>query len=711
MALKVLKPAFAYDEVFEANFRREAHRAAKIRHPNVIAIHYAGKDEDIVFFSMDLLQTGLKDLLNSGQPLAGDVIAKVGIDVASALQFAHTHEGGIVHRDLKPDNILFDRHGNAVVTDFGISEAATNYTAATGTTVYVGTPKYMSPEQARGQRVDGRSDIYSLGVTLFEMATGEPPFSGRDWFELGRKHIVESPPAPRDSNPELPPELENVILKCLQKNPEERYQSALELREELVQLNGGAPRTVLVTVAPSAAKPGAAQAEPQRAPGIHELTTQAPRRGRRLWRGALALTLIGAALGAYADDLGGLRGLAEAELPAAARLPVLGSGNLYLTGLDFAAVGGGADVDEPDLQLFFNDAVDPATANGEHVTLLEPNSRVVPAEITPRDFGRRLVLRPTERLRYDTNYRIRIGPGLRSRSGRPAMQDPRAAGFGVVLRFRTRLPPPDSEPPRLVASEPRAGARNVPVDAPLSLSFSEELDPATVDRESVRLYDARGEPVDAAVSLSADLQTASVKPLRPLRKQAAHMLRVTSAVTDRAGNALASDSVAFSTGSTALTVAAPARVSISVRPARVMRLIRLVLDGRTIGTLPIEGLEIEPDQRHSVELVGTHANSSYSVSLHRRTIMLRPGEQFEVSPRIKPFGAITVTSEPYADVFIDGKHVGATPLAGYVLLAGPHKLELHPTAESASRYAVRQLEFVVPPFDEVHLGRVELPPR
>jgi serine/threonine protein kinase len=235
VALKILKPAFAYDEVFEENFRREAHLTAKFRHPNVIAIHHFGKDDDIVFFSMDLLETGLKDLIVPGKPMYEAAIAKIGMDVASALQRVHTSKGGIVHRDVKPGNILLDRYGNAVLTGFGIAEAATNYTAATGTTVYVGTPKYMSPEQARGHRVDHRSDIYSLGVTLYEMATGEAPFTGRDWFDLGRKHLEEPPPPPREKNPELDPDLERIILRCLEKDPADRYQTAEDLRAELAR--------------------------------------------------------------------------------------------------------------------------------------------------------------------------------------------------------------------------------------------------------------------------------------------------------------------------------------------------------------------------------------------------------------------------------------------------------------------------------------------
>jgi serine/threonine protein kinase len=239
VALKILKPAFAHDEVFEENFRREAHRAAKFRHPNVIAIHYVGKDGDVVFFSMDLLETGLKDLMFPGKPMHEAAIAKIGMDVASALQRVHTHEGGLVHRNIKPSHIRFHRDGNAVLTGFGIAEAATDYTADIGTTVYttvsVGTPEYMSPEQGLGHRVGRCSDIYSLGVTLYEMATGEAPFAGRDWFELARKHNEKLPTPPREKNPELDPDLERIILRCLEKDPAHRYQSAEELRAELAR--------------------------------------------------------------------------------------------------------------------------------------------------------------------------------------------------------------------------------------------------------------------------------------------------------------------------------------------------------------------------------------------------------------------------------------------------------------------------------------------
>jgi hypothetical protein len=710
VALKVLKPAFAYDEVFEANFRREAHRAAKFRHPNVIAIHYAGKDDDIVFFSMDLLETGLKDLLKAAQPLERDVIVKVGSDVASALQFAHTHEGGIVHRDLKPDNILFDRHGNAVVTDFGIAEAATNYTAATGTTVYVGTPKYMSPEQARGQRVDQRSDIYSLGVTLYEMATGQPPFTGRDWFELGRKHIEDLPPLPRERNPDLDKGIERIILKCLQKIPSDRYQNADELGSDLAAV------TQRSVSAPAGAEQGADRPTPPArrtsAEGAELFGGGRRTSGRRrplVWVVALAV-LVGA-VSSYGLDVGGLRRLGEERFPVLAQLPLVGSGNVYATDLSYASIEGGADVEAPTLEIAFSGAIDPATANSANVQVVGPDGRPVRAEISVANAGKLIVLKPTQRLAYDSPYTVRIGSEVSGENGNPVLQNPNTTEPGAVFSFQTRLAPPDDEPPVLAASTP-ADSAQATVNQAFTLTFSEEIDPATVNPTSVRLHDAQGNFLDLDVMLSDDRRTAQVQPAAALRAGTDYALVLTSAITDWAGNSLVADSVLFSTVAAQQPRATgPARLSVSVLPPQATYRVKMVLDGRTIGYMPIMNLEVTPNERHRVELLGTDLNSSYTVSLHTRQIMLEPGQHFQIRQEVPPFGSFTVSSEPYADVFIDGRRVGSTPLAGFVLLGGEHDLELHPTFEYERNYTIYRDKIQIPPFDDLNLGRVNLPPK
>jgi hypothetical protein len=710
VALKVLKPAFAYDEVFEANFRREAHRAAKFRHPNVIAIHYAGKDDDIVFFSMDLLETGLKDLLKAAQPLERDVIVKVGSDVASALQFAHTHEGGIVHRDLKPDNILFDRHGNAVVTDFGIAEAATNYTAATGTTVYVGTPKYMSPEQARGQRVDQRSDIYSLGVTLYEMATGQPPFTGRDWFELGRKHIEDLPPLPRERNPDLDKGIERIILKCLQKIPSDRYQNADELGSDLAAV------TQRSVSAPAGAEQGADRPTPPArrtsAEGAELFGGGRRTSGRRrplVWVVALAV-LVGA-VSSYGLDVGGLRRLAEERFPVLAQLPLVGSGNVYATDLSYASIEGGADVEAPTLEIAFSGAIDPATANSANVQVVGPDGRPVRAEISVANAGKLIVLKPTQRLAYDSPYTVRIGSEVSGENGNPVLQNPNTTEPGAVFSFQTRLAPPDDEPPVLAASTP-ADSAQATVNQAFTLTFSEEIDPATVNPTSVRLHDAQGNFLDLDVMLTEDRRTAQVQPATALRAGTDYALVLTPAITDWAGNSLVADSVLFSTVAAQQPRATgPARLSVSVLPPQATYRVKMVLDGRTIGYMPIMNLEVTPNERHRVELLGTDLNSSYTVSLHTRQIMLEPGQHFQIRQEVPPFGSFTVSSEPYADVFIDGRRVGSTPLAGFVLLGGEHDLELHPTFEYERNYTIYRDKIQIPPFDDLNLGRVNLPPK
>ena len=234
VALKVLKPQFAGDETFEQRFRREAATAAKLRHPNIIKIYSVGKDGDAVYFAMDYYPSGLAERLEVSNTLPEQLVIRVGVDVAQALGYAHRE--GVIHRDIKVDNILFDTHGNAVVADFGIARALSGYSGQTGTNMVVGTPQYFAPEQARAKQLDGRADIYSLGVTLYRAATGRLPFEGDDWYEIARQHVEEAPPAPRTINPDLTPEFEAAILHCLEKQPDDRPATGELLAQELVSL-------------------------------------------------------------------------------------------------------------------------------------------------------------------------------------------------------------------------------------------------------------------------------------------------------------------------------------------------------------------------------------------------------------------------------------------------------------------------------------------
>ena len=234
VALKVLKPQFAGDDTFEQRFRREAATAAKLRHPNIIKIYSVGRDGEAVYFAMDYYPSGLAERLEVSNSLPEEFVVRVGVDVAQALGYAHRE--GVIHRDIKVDNILFDAHGNAVVADFGIARALSGYTGQTGTNMVVGTPQYFAPEQARAKPLDGRADIYSLGVTLYRAATGRLPFEGDDWYEIARQHVEDPPLPPRSINPDLSPAFEAAILHCLEKNPDDRPATGELLAQELVTL-------------------------------------------------------------------------------------------------------------------------------------------------------------------------------------------------------------------------------------------------------------------------------------------------------------------------------------------------------------------------------------------------------------------------------------------------------------------------------------------
>jgi eukaryotic-like serine/threonine-protein kinase len=235
VAVKVLKPRYAGDPQFEARFRNESQTASLLEHPNIIRIRRVAKDEDHVLFAMDLYADSLAARIEREGALPEADVVCIGRDIATALAFAH--ERGVIHRDLKPDNVLLRSDGSAVLTDFGIARAVSRYVASTGVNMTIGTPHYLSPEQAQGRPLDRRADLYALGVTLYKAATGAVPFTSTDWFELARLHVEEPPPSLRKRRPDLSKRFESVVMKCLAKHPDDRYNDAAELRLDLDHLD------------------------------------------------------------------------------------------------------------------------------------------------------------------------------------------------------------------------------------------------------------------------------------------------------------------------------------------------------------------------------------------------------------------------------------------------------------------------------------------
>ncbi|PYP35262.1 MAG: hypothetical protein DMD34_09390 [Gemmatimonadetes bacterium] len=272
VAIKVLPFSLAFDKEFVERFQREARTSAKLEHPSIIPIYRVGKSGRVIYFVMKFLRgKPLSSVLAARGTLPPGEIRQVLVQVARALAYAH--KSGIVHRDIKPDNIMFDEHGLAVVTDFGIAKAASGG-KLTGTGMSIGTPHYMSPEQARAQALDGRSDIYSLGVVAFQCLTGRVPFDGEDSFSIGYKHIMEEIPTPPLETYDQRTVFE-IVRKTMAKAPDDRFQSADDLVQALEA--GGGFAAVGLATAPTAAIPSLAGVRLAAAP-----TTPLPRVGARL---------------------------------------------------------------------------------------------------------------------------------------------------------------------------------------------------------------------------------------------------------------------------------------------------------------------------------------------------------------------------------------------------------------------------------------------
>jgi serine/threonine-protein kinase len=242
VAIKVLRADLARDPSFYLRFRREAQNAAALNHPAIVAVYDTGEAETatgpLPYIVMEYVDgVTLRDIVHSEGPMPAKRAIEVIADACQALNFSHQH--GIIHRDVKPANIMISKAGAVKVMDFGIARALADANSVTQTAAVIGTAQYLSPEQARGEKVDARSDVYSLGCVLYEILTGEPPFVGDTPVAVAYQHVREDPVPPSQRHAGISPELDAVVLKSLAKNPDNRYQTAAEMRADLIRVHSG----------------------------------------------------------------------------------------------------------------------------------------------------------------------------------------------------------------------------------------------------------------------------------------------------------------------------------------------------------------------------------------------------------------------------------------------------------------------------------------
>lgn len=243
VAIKTINLSLALDEKeeYEGRFYQEAKAAGRLSHPNIVTIYDVGKSDDIAYIAMELLEgRELRDILNGGQRLPVDEVLAIVMQVARGLAYAH--EKGIVHRDVKPSNIMVIHEGHAKITDFGIARMA-SAGVRTQTGMVLGSPKYMSPEQVMGKLTDQRSDIFSLGVMLYEMLTGQPPFIGENVNAIMYQTLNAIPAAPGSMNPMVPDMLNFIVAKALAKGLDNRYQNAKDFADDLRACRDTLPRS------------------------------------------------------------------------------------------------------------------------------------------------------------------------------------------------------------------------------------------------------------------------------------------------------------------------------------------------------------------------------------------------------------------------------------------------------------------------------------
>jgi serine/threonine-protein kinase len=310
VAIKTLRSDLARDAIFQMRFRREAQNAAALNHPAIVAVYDTGEEhgpsgEELPYIVMEFVNgRTLKEVLGAEGRLMPRRALEIVADICSALEFSHRH--GIIHRDIKPGNVMLTQTGQVKVMDFGIARAlASGASTMTQTSAVIGTAQYLSPEQARGEAVDARSDVYATGCVIYELLCGHPPFVGDNPVSVAYQHVREDPRSPSESNRDVTPAIDAIVLKALAKNPANRYQSAGEMRADLLRAAAGRPvmatpvmrddeRTSMISSPPTT------RSGPPTRPVAR--VAQPPRRNNT-WV-AVALTLLGVlAVGALAAGL------------------------------------------------------------------------------------------------------------------------------------------------------------------------------------------------------------------------------------------------------------------------------------------------------------------------------------------------------------------------------------------------------------------------
>jgi len=290
VAIKILRPDLAKDPTFQARFRREAQSAASLNHPNIVAVYDTGQDTlspegdngepavVVPYIVMEFVDgMTLRQIVASGRRLLPERALEITAGILSALDYAHRH--GIVHRDIKPANVMLTRTGDVKVMDFGIARAINDVSSTmTSASAVMGTAQYLSPEQARGEVVDARSDLYSTGVVLFELLTGKAPFTGDSAVAIAYQHVSEMPAIPSTIDPGVSPEIDAVVMRALAKRADDRYQSASDFRADVERAIAGSPVTAAV---PTIVADQTAMMTPLDASGISSENRQVAGSGRK----------------------------------------------------------------------------------------------------------------------------------------------------------------------------------------------------------------------------------------------------------------------------------------------------------------------------------------------------------------------------------------------------------------------------------------------